>query len=465
MTTDYTHPEYDAFLPKWTKVRDACAGEEAIKAKGVTYLPDPGEADTDQALRTRRYAAYSRRACYYNATGRTLSGLVGVAFANWPQIDVGSAKVLLSDASGSGVGLINQSQGVLANVLQTGRAGLLSDFTRTEEADRIRPRTVAQVEAAGGRPFISPYEAEQILTWETNDRGALSRVVLRESHTQYVGGQVQYLPQLRELILIDGKYCIVIWRRLTEKGAFIEVDRIPTSRDFIPFAFIGATNNDVTPDKPPLLDLADLNLHHYCNSADYEESVFLMGQPQLVVTGVDQEWKEKAGTIALGARAGLVLPVNGDAKILQVSPNTLAKEAMDAKQEQMQQLGAKLLATGGAAITATQSASETKATYSILSLACDNVSDAYTKALQWASAYVGGSQKGVFAIDTRFNDLTLDANAIRETVAAWQAGIVPQSDAWAVLRKLNVIDQGKTDAKIASEIEGQGPQLNLDEAA
>ena len=126
----------------------------------------------------------------------------------------------------------------------------------------------------------------------------------------------------------------------------------------------------------------------------------------------------------------------------------------------MAQIGARLMAPGEAVKTATQSAAETKAAYSVLSLACDNVSQAYTRVLQWLD-----DARGSFAIDTRFNDLTLDANAIRETVAAWQAGIVPQSDAVALLQRLGVIDQEKTVEQVAGEIEGQGPALNLDEAA
>ena len=133
----------------------------------------------------------------------------------------------------------------------------------------------------------------------------------------------------------------------------------------------------------------------------------------------------------------------------------------------MAQLGARLLAPTAAPVTATQSASETKAVYSQLSLACDNVSEAYRAALGSLAAMLSPTApKAVdFAIDTRFNDLSLDANAIRETVAAWQAGLLPQSDAWSVLRRLGVVDQGKTDEQLRDEVAASGPTLNFDEAA
>lgn len=464
MTTDYTHPDYKKFAPLWAKVRDACAGEDAIKAKGTLYLPNPDEQSPDVSGVNARYAAYLKRATYLNATGRTLQGLAGVAFANWPAIET-TAKILIEDPDGSGIGLIGQSQATLAEVLQTGRAGLLVDFSRVDEVTRKRIKTMADFEAIGSRPSVGLYRADEILTWETAGP-VLTRVVLLESHPVYTRGEVEFLPQLRELLLEEGRYVIKVWKRQSAQGQFMLDDDISTALTFIPFTFVGSVNNDVHPDQPPLLDLANLNLAHFRNSADFEESAFLMGQPMLTISGVTEEWKEKIGTVVFGSRTALVLPQDGDAKLLQAAPNTLAKEAMLDKERQMQMLGARIMAQGEAVKTATQSAAETKAAYSVLSLACDNVSQAYTRALRWAETWgTARASNASFAIDTRFNDLTLDANAIRETVAAWQAGIVPQSDAVMLLQRLGVIDQAKTVEQVRDEVQGQGVPLALDDAA
>ncbi|QQP97930.1 DUF4055 domain-containing protein [Lysobacter enzymogenes] len=457
--SDYKHPLYLKFAPLWQRVRDACEGQEAVKARGETYLPSPDESEEDR----KRYKRYLERATYYNATGRTLSGLVGIAFATWPKIETTDAE-LLGDADGSGVGLINQSQTTLSDVLQTGRAGILVDYTASN-ALRSEARTIAAARAAGSRPWIINYSAEQILDWE-HSGASLKRVVLQECKEERSGGEVKPLSQLRELEMVDGSCVIRVWVQHTPKGKFLLDLEVATKLPFIPFAFVGAINNDSLPDLPPLMDLADLNLAHWRNSADFEESAFLHGQAQLVITGATEEWRQaNGGGIKFGARSAIVLDSGADAKLLQVAPNTMAQMAMKDKEEKMQALGARLVTPTRAAITATQSASETKAAYSPLSLACDNVSDAYTKALRWASAWIGREVKDSFSIDTRFNDLALDANAIRETVAAWQAGIVPKSDAIAVLQRLGAIDEGKTVEQVSAEIESEGPPLNLDEAA
>jgi hypothetical protein len=463
MTTDYTHPEYKRFSPLWCKVRDACAGEDAVKAKGEKYLPSPDEGDVSATEQSRRYSRYLDRAVYFNATGRTLQGLVGIAYSDWPAIKSRYDKLLREDADGSGVGIIGQSQLVLADVLQTGRTGLLADYSRGDGVKRTR--TVAEAERQGMRPYINSYPAESILTWEM--RGTtLTRVVLKECFAIYENGEARFMPQLRELVLKAEGYTVLIWKQHTDKGQFILDDTIPIGLSYIPFTFVGAVNNDSCPDTPPLLDLANLNLAHYRNSADFEESAFLMGQPMLAIAGVTEEWIEKRGQVCFGSRSSLALPEGGSAQLLQVTANTMAQTAMIDKERMMQLLGARLIGPGEAVKTATQSASDTKASYGPLSLACDNVSEAYTRALQWLETWgTGATSDASFAIDTAFNDLTLDANAIRETVAAWQAGLVPQSDAWRVMRQLGVIDQGKTDVQLQGEIEAAGPPLRLDEAA
>ena len=463
--TDYRHPSHVRNAPLWTKVRDCCAGEDAIKGRGESYLPDPsGGAEKDPLARAARYQSYLQRAVYLNATGRTLQALVGIAFANWPRVALHPwTKYLADDVDGSGVGIINQSQRVLSEVLQTGRCGLLSDATSMDEGERARRLSVGEAEKRGHRAMIVAYTAEQILTWEYAGR-QLSRLVLLEQHVDYTGGEVNEVQQLRELVMRDGRCVVNLWRQLEGKTYHL-VSTKETSFGRIPFQFVGATNNDATPDLPPLLDLANLNLAHYRNSADFEESAFLLGQPQMVLTGVNEEWIEKVGAIHIGARAALPLPQGADAKLLQVQPNTLAQVAMKDKEAMMAAVGARLLESRPT-LTATQSASETKSGYSQLSLACDNVSEAYRRALQEIAKWYGNPTTGIdFAIDTRFNDLTLDANAIRETVAAWQAGMIPASDAWTVLRRLGVVDQGKSDEQLRSELDAAGPGLDLDAAA
>ncbi|MBL1368232.1 DUF4055 domain-containing protein, partial [Acinetobacter baumannii] len=107
--------------------------------------------------------------------------------------------------------------------------------------------------------------------------------------------------------------------------------------DEIPFMFVGSHNNDPEIDNPPMYDLAELNIAHYRNSADYEEAVYMMGQPTYWFSGLTKEWIKEVlgGKIQLGSVGGVLLPANSSAGLLQPTPNTMAKEAMDQKENQM----------------------------------------------------------------------------------------------------------------------------------
>jgi len=78
MPVNSTHAEYDANANAWLRARDVFAGEDAVKAAGVRYLPRL-DSQTDE-----EYAAYKSRASFFNATGRTTDGFVGLIFRREP---------------------------------------------------------------------------------------------------------------------------------------------------------------------------------------------------------------------------------------------------------------------------------------------------------------------------------------------------------------------------------------------
>ena len=80
--------------------------------------------------------------------------------------------------------------------------------------------------------------------------------------------------------------------------------------------------------------MANLNLAHYRDSADFQESVFIWGNLNImrrVLIGSGMT-KPKRG-IYIGAKVLLPLPENGGLGIVQADPNTLAREAMKDKWE------------------------------------------------------------------------------------------------------------------------------------
>ncbi|MFG3398668.1 DUF4055 domain-containing protein [Pseudomonas sp. NPDC077408] len=465
---EYKRPEYEAAQARWRLVRDVCKGSEAVKGARELYLPKPNPHDTSNENK-QRYDNYLARAVFYNATGRTRDGLVGAVFRVVPTLTVPALlDYMATDANGAGISVYQQSQTVLADVLETGRSLIMVDFPAVESASR------ADMQSGKARATITAYPAEAVINWRTTKVGArhmLSLVVLRETHETEDGFGIKTEPQYRVLSLQEGIYTVDVWRRTGGEGEFgIAESYNPRRSNGQPWSeitafFVGAQNNDTSIDESPLYDLAEINAGHYRNSADYEDAAYLCGQPQVFMAGLDEQWVtmlEEKG-IYFGSRAILPLPQGGSAGILQAQANTMIKEALDTKERQMIALGARLVEQGSATKTATEAASDNAAEHSVLSLVASNVSEAYTKALQFAAEFMGASGKCVYALNQDFIEARLDPQTLAELVKSWQAGAITDADLWAQFRRFGLIDAEKSDDDIREELASSTSGLNLDD--
>lgn len=457
---DFVHPQYAAMLPLWEATRAAVEGQPALSRNPYKFLPDPTPLDQCEEARAR-YNSYCSRAVYMNATGRTKTGLVGIALGDWPEVIVpASMEYLKEDADGAGLSIYALCQHSIGEDLEVGRGGLFVDYPQRPEGDG----TSIAAQNLGTVARMIYYKAEDIRDWAYEKIGTdmrLSYVKLYEKRDRRSadGWSLEAVESYRLLRLRNGVYTVEVFEKgeggYVSSGEVTPRDAAGSSWEFIPFQFIGPETNQAKPEKPPLYDLAQVNLAHYRNSADFEESVFMLGQPQVTMTGLDEAWRnhlEESG-VYFGSRRVLMGPVNSQIGLLQVQPNTLAQAAMKDKQTDMVSLGARLLQPGSATKTAEQSKSETRAAYSVLSLVCDNVSQAFKNAMLWVQRYMGAAGEVDFGIDTEFDGLTFNSEIVSTIIKAVQAGVLPESEAWRALRALNLIDPEKTDEQIREEID------------
>ena len=462
------------FLPKYEIIRDCLDGEMQVKYRVDKYLPRPNAADTSKENQAR-YSAYVTRAVFYNVTNRTLGGMVGQIFARDPKIEIPtSLDVVKNDADGFGVNLIQTSKAASEYVVGFGRAGLYIDYPATDG-----PATKAQIDAGDIRPTIKLYAPWSIINWDTVKRGGrevLSLVVIQETYIiKDDGFEKTEGTRWRVLRLdADGFYSVSLYidkRGNTPNQVFFPTDSNGARLTEIPFTFIGSKTNDPTIDDPPMYDLAALNIAHYRNSADYEESCYIVGQPTPYFTGLTESWVTNIlkGVIPLGARAAVPLPVGATAGLLQALPNSLPFEAMQHKERQMVALGAHLVEQSMVQRTATEASLEDADETSVLSASADNVSDAFTFALKWCGVFTGIQKvsdlqetdqsadvdKFQFDLNTEFDLLTLTPEDRQETIAEWQASAISFSEMRAILLRGGV---ATLDAKAAqAEIKANPP--------
>lgn len=448
------HPMLKTLMLKWDLMDDVLDGEMAIKAKTEVYLPIP-RVDDDEAENKKRYRTYLQRAVFYNATRRTLDGLVGEVFSRDPIIKLPTQmQIMQSNVDGAGVGIDQQAKLCLSYVMGYGRAGLLADYPTMNG-----PVSQADIDSGVARPVLIMFKPSSVINWRFKMRGAkriASLVVIRE---EYIDDSDPFETltgaQWRVLRLDENDiYRVQIWRRRRrmdgdpivmgredwdtidyEYASYTPLDGEGRVMNEIPFTFVGSNNNDENPDEPPMYDLAVINIAHYRNSADYEESCFMVGQPTAWFSGLTQGWVDDVfkGKVFLGSRAAIPLPAGAQAGLLQVNPNSMPKEAMDQKERQMVAMGAKLITSGNVQRTLGEAQIEEASSASILSTATKNVSKAYTDMLLVASKFIAGnigSDQIRFDLNTDFPASRLTPNDRNQLIQEWQS----QAITWNEMR-------------------------------
>lgn len=448
---DYQRQDFADSLPKWELVDDCDEGPDRIRAQGEKYLPKPNATDTGKENEAR-YKAYLTRAVFFNATARTLSGLIGQVFSTEPEWDAPEAiKRYETDIDGGGVSLIQQSKEVLRDTLKKGRAVLFTDFASVQ-GDTPK----ASLDAGYIRPTIVVYDAKQVINWRVERVGAKAMLTMVNIfEVREIFGEDPFKPTFldtwRVLTLEEGRFIVRIWRKREESDPhgkeFVSIEEYAplkgngTPWDEITITFIGSVNNDPMVDPSPLHDLATINIGHYRNSADYEESSFICGQPTLALTtelGKEQFDAANPNGVALGSRGGIFLGPTGSAALIQSAPNTQPFEAMGHKERQMVALGAKLVEQREVQRTLGEAAMENASETSILGSVANNVSDAYEAHLYWMAEYLNLTlpEDAIrFRLNTDFDVAALTAELMRELTSVWTMGGISDTEYRARMKK------------------------------
>lgn len=348
------HPDYDVFLGKWRKVRLACAGEDEIKAAGSMILPIPEGMDTYRDAQglllgsrqpTSEFDDYVNRACYYEATGRTVLGLTGIVLATPPEVKYPGGKTALENVTAMGKSLDVLIADTLKDNVSLGRMALLVDAA-AEETDEPAP-------------YIAKYDAEKVVNWRTRMMDGRETKVMVTLCEQYepvdadfehemkerrrvlrfgipiftgmaiadmseeertvfgdADGKVVEAPTWEELLafyrlaasdLSEPLYWQELWEIDASDTVVTEANKgtayekaetrwVLTQRIFprmkggklwreMPCEIVNSDGLDVKPSNPPILGLANVNISHYKNSADLEWGLHFTALPTAWAAG------------------------------------------------------------------------------------------------------------------------------------------------------------------------------------
>jgi hypothetical protein len=499
MAVNDRHPKYNQRHPQWVRLHDAIDGEDAVKSRGTVYLPKlSGQNDEE-------YKAYLMRAMFYGATDRTVDGLVGAilrkpAELEWPDAKEDDLKTV-GRAGESWPEIVHST---LEEVIGVGRYGLHVDAPGEGE----------------GAPYVAAYCAEAITNWETaviDGRVETISVTLeeqafvydkkgtREEQTKYRVlrlGPARTIPMpgfvedeenqptkfdqyLRDTLGLedsdlDGEgqiYWVEVWRKGDKEEArkghewVIETVVVPrvaggATLNRIPFVFFNPVSTKAAPEKPPLLDMVNVNMSHYRNSADLEHGRHFTALPTPWAAGFDF----KDGALTIGSETAWVSEEPGaNAGYLEFTGAGLGhlREGMQDKEKLMAVQGARLLEEEPAGVETAEAVQlRHQGEDSALARISKAVSAGLTKVLQHLGRWLAVADYE--ALLTKLNkdfDLTqIDPALLQQLMQAVQSGVMSWNTFFFQCQKHEMYPDDVSEEDEYKRIM-EGPPMNLLEQA
>jgi hypothetical protein len=325
----------------WEIMKAVTYGTDYLRENSQAFLPLEPREDYDA------YLSRVNRAVFSPYTQRLIRAATGLILRK-PITVIGDpywTDVFVKDVDGCGSDLDEYARRNLICALTYGHSNTLVDFPAPKGA-----RNLAEERQQNRRPYWIEIDPSKIHGWRLDrevNYGKLIQVRISEQAVVADGefGEKVY-DQIR--VIEPGKYRIYRKKESTKDmytqsntyaGSFEspanEQDyEIVESGDFslgeIPLVTVYSGKTDTMTSKPPLLDIAHLNLAHFQRQADLIHSLHVASQPLLVMEGWDDQTKDTAISVNY---AMATQPGN---KIYYVEPAASAFEAQSAEIQELQ---------------------------------------------------------------------------------------------------------------------------------
>lgn len=394
---------WQVMATKWDLVSTVVAGTESMRNAGKTYLPShPYESE-------EAYQERLTRATLKNYTLRTLENLTSKAFRDEPKLnaDVPEAIVTLTtdiDTEGSGFTVFNRAWFRLA--VEKCFSFVLVDHSSTAPTQPDGTRTLEDDRKEGVRPFwrlIDPSDVIYMRVAKLNGKIQFSEVRIREWEIVQDGWTDVCIERIR--VLKPGSYAI--WeKRAVKKGTkpqWTTIESGTMGLDYIPLVAFYTSKTGLGEGKPPLEDLAYLNVEHFQSSADQRSILTVARFPILAVSGVTNA-DPNSKPVVIGPKQWLsVADPQGRIYYVEHAGNAIAAGRTDLEdlEDQMASYGSEFLRKRPGASSATGRALDSAEAISPLMAWGMDFKDAIETALQYTADWLKLPKGGTVAYEVK----------------------------------------------------------------
>lgn len=286
-----TSSAYDFMAPRWNLIETLLAGTEAMREAGELYLPRHPEETNDG------YACRLQATVLLNMTDQTLDTLKGKPFSEEVKLNDDIPERIVDevapdvDLQGNSLAVFTQEW--FREGLAKGFCHVLVDMPRPTPRADGQPRTLADDRSEGVRPYwvlIKP-ECELFARAEIIDgREVLKHVRIMECYTEQDGFAEVHKTRIR--VLEPGK--VELWephptKKRDGQPVWVKAEEWETGIDKIPYVTFYANREGFRISKPPLLDLAHLNVEHWQSKSDQRHVLTVARFPILACSGASGE--------------------------------------------------------------------------------------------------------------------------------------------------------------------------------
>ena len=414
--------------PHWGLVEDLIEGTFAVRKRHRRYLPQ-AVRELDESYDRR--LAVSCSPPYLQRIERMLAGMLTRKPVRLNDVsDVVREQLFDVDLEGND---LNQWLYQTARLcLRYGHIGVLVD---------------APAAGANGRPYYKVYTPRECLGWRTEVVDGAQRLVQLRLMEKVVEPDGEWgekeVEQVR--VLTPGAFQIY---QPDDEGTYRVVDEGRTSLSEIPFAVAYSNRVGLLESRPPLADIAELNLKAYQTQSDLDNMLHISAVPMLALFGFPQAAEE----ISAGPGEAMALPETARAEFIEPQGNSY-----DAQFKRLEQLENQINTLGMAAILGQKLSAETAEAKRIdrsqgdstMQVVAQQVQDMIDNCLRFHAAYMQEPQAGSAFINRDFVGARLEPQEIQSLLQLYTAGTITQRTLLEELSKGEVLD----DLDVEEELE------------
>jgi hypothetical protein len=456
MAVDTPSADHNEYKPQRSLTQSLRGGTSAMRAAGKALLPqEPLENPTAYMNRLARSVLTN----FYSKASDKFSGKVTRKDPELLEKTPQQIKDIENNIDNQGNSLAQFTEQSLTCAIDDGVVFWFIDSptapaTVTGDEEGNFPRTRAQDEALGLRPYVRVVKADNLLGWKhemVNGKPVLTQIRIAETVTMQDPDDIFNEVKVAQVRVVEPNLQTLWQLRKDEEGkeTWQIVQVIATEFATIPLVALYTNQKGFLIAEPLFLDLAHLNTAHWQSESDQTNIVHAIRMPILFATGLSQAGEQVQ--IDVGPNSIVSGEPGSDLKFVEHTGKSAEVGFLQIErlEQNITTMGADIILNRRSGNpTATQRTLDQAEADSEMAAVSTNVEDAWKEAFGHLMTAFGIGQPAdddMDAIGVNMNkDFNLgmwDVSAIKDLLAMRVSGDLSQSTLWFEMKRIGILSE------------------------